>query len=82
MIVDPHDLAHEFPEHAPSIEELRARDARFSRLFDDYHAVNGEVVALEERDVPIDDLSFETLKKERLRLKDAIYEILRARSPR
>ena len=82
MIVDPHDLAHEFPEHAPRFDELRAQSPQFSQLCDDYHAVNGEVVALEERDVPIDDLSFETLKKRRLRLKDAIYEILRARARR
>jgi len=60
------------------IEALRAKDPRFAQLFDDYHAVNGKVVSLEEKDVPIDDLAFESLKKERVRLKDQIYEMLRA----
>ena len=78
MYVEPHDLAHEFPEHVSSFEALRAKDPRFAQLFDDYHAVNGKVVSLEEKDVPIDDLAFESLKKERVRLKDQIYEMLRA----
>jgi uncharacterized protein YdcH (DUF465 family) len=78
MYVEPHDLAHEFPNLTQAIDELRAKDPRFAALFEQYHAVNGEVVTLEERDVPVDDFTIEELKKTRLKLKDEIYERLRA----
>jgi hypothetical protein len=77
MYVEPHDLAHEFPEHAHLIDELRAKNPQFAALFEQYEGVNGRVVSLEEKDVPVDDFTIEDLKKERLKLKDEIYEVLR-----
>jgi hypothetical protein len=82
MYVEPHDLAHEFPEHVPSFDALRAQSPRFAQLFDDYHAVNGRVVSLEEKDVPVDDFTIESLKKERLKLKDELYDMLKAHARR
>lgn len=82
MYVEPHDLAHELPEHVQSFDTLRAESPRFARLFDDYHAMNGKVMSLEENDVPVDDFTFESLKKERLKLKDELYEMLKAHARR
>ena len=39
MINEHHDLIHEFPEHRERIHEMKMQDARFSRLFDEYHQV-------------------------------------------
>ncbi|MBK7585725.1 MAG: DUF465 domain-containing protein [Myxococcales bacterium] len=78
MYVEPHDLAHEFPDHVQLITELRERDAKFRQLFEEYSRCNSEVVKAEEADVPMSDFAFEELKKKRLSIKDEIYALLRA----
>jgi len=73
MIVDPHDLDHEFPEYREAIVKLKAADTQFAEMVADYQRVNREVQRAEENDLPISDRAFEDLKKQRLKLKDAIY---------
>ena len=82
MELQQHDLHHEFPEHRNEIDTLKASDSQFSKLFDEYHAVNSHVQRIEEHDVPITDFEFENLKKQRLRLKDELYAMIRAFTPR
>ncbi len=77
MLGESHDLFHEFPEYRNRIAELKDADPGFAQLYDDYHAVNGEVERIEfEIETPSDQYT-ETLKKQRLHLKDEIYAILR-----
>ena len=77
MLGESHDLFHEFPEYRDRIAALKDADPMFARLYDDYHAVNGEVERIElEIETPSDQYT-ETLKKQRLHLKDEIYAILR-----
>lgn len=71
-----HDLAHEFPQHLEKMRALRASDAHFSRLFADYDADNRAITKFEQGDGAIRDEALEVMKKNRLRLKDAIYQIL------
>ena len=73
MNIDPHDLDHEFPEHREAITQLKAANPQFAEMVGDYHRVNREVQRAEENDLPISDRAFEDLKKQRLKLKDAIY---------
>ena len=47
MLGESHDLFHEFPEYKNRIAELKAEDARFSQLYDEYHVVNEEVERIE-----------------------------------
>lgn len=81
MQLQQHDLHHEFPEHREAIDTLKNADSRFSKLFDEYHAVNSHVQSIEEKDVPIADFEFENLKKQRLRLLDELYAMIRAYQP-
>ena len=76
MQILPHDLDHEFPEFSPVMHQLRLRDPRLGNLFEQYDRVNGTIVDIEENDKPFQDLEFEEMKKERLRIKDQIYAIL------
>ena len=76
MNVDPHELHDEFPEYQAKIQQLRSGSQQFARLYDAYHKVNGEVRDVEEHDVPVSDLIFEQLKKQRLKLKDELYAML------
>lgn len=73
-----HDLAHELPEFKEKIHQLKLEDNHFSKLFDDYHKVNSDVLRLEAENIPVTDEAFESLKKQRLHLKDKLYNILAA----
>ena len=76
MHVASHELQVEFPEYKDRIQQLRTSDPRFALLYDAYHKVESEVHDVEEHDVPVSDLIFETLKKQRLKLKDELYAML------
>jgi uncharacterized protein YdcH (DUF465 family) len=80
MLGESHDLFHEFPEYKNRIAELKAVDAQFATLYDEYHTVNDEVERIELQIETPSDFYTETLKKKRLHLKDEIYAILRAKS--
>jgi len=76
MHVDHHDLANEFPEHLEAMQTLKMKDARFSKLFDDYHSITDEVESLERADLPVNDVLIEQMKKQRVVLKDELYRAL------
>lgn len=78
MSIEHHDLHHEFPEFKEAIHQLKVSDKHFARLFDEYHTATREVERLEGTGVPVDDSGFEDLKKKRLKLKDALYSMLRS----
>lgn len=81
MELQQHDLHHEFPEHKDVIHALKTSNNHFSKLFDEYHAVNRHVRRIEENNEPITDSEFDSLKRERLRLKDELYAMIRAYKP-
>jgi uncharacterized protein YdcH (DUF465 family) len=76
MHVEHHDLAHEFPEHAAAIHALTLTSARFSKLFEQYESLTNEVEELERADLPVNDVLIEEMKKQRLLLKDELYQLL------
>jgi len=76
MHVEHHDLAHEFPEHIEAMQTLKTNDARFAKLFDEYHSVTNEVEELERADLPVNDVLIEEMKKQRVALKDQLYRAL------
>ncbi|MCC7546379.1 MAG: DUF465 domain-containing protein [Burkholderiales bacterium] len=80
MHILPHDLDHEFPEFSPLIHNLKQHDDRLAMLVDEYERVNNQIVDIEENDKPFQEFEFEAMKKQRLRLKDSIYLILRSKS--
>jgi uncharacterized protein YdcH (DUF465 family) len=73
----PHELVEEFPEHAAKISELKASDAHFARLAEQYHEVNRTVHRAETNVEPMDDLAEQQLRKQRAALKDEIYGYLK-----
>ncbi len=72
----PHELAADFPEHAERIAELRRTDTHFARLADDYHTQNKAVYLAETDLEPTSDDHLVAMRKERMRLKDAIFGYL------
>lgn len=72
----PHELAEEFPQFLEKMSELKQSDAHFARLFDSYHESNRAVHRAETNVEPTDDAHMDSMRKERVRLKDEIYRIL------
>ena len=66
-----------FPEYREQIAHLRANDRHFSRLFDEHNKLDHEVKRLEDKNSPAYQNDIELLKKQKLVLKEQIYELLR-----
>lgn len=74
----PHELAEDFPEYAEKLSELRLSNSHFSKLTDEYHAINREVHRAETDVEPTSDIHLTELRKQRVALKDEIYAALSA----
>ncbi|MDO9105674.1 MAG: YdcH family protein [Methylovulum sp.] len=77
MLTEKHDLLHEFPEFNDRIRELKNNDAHFAKLLNEHdelsHIIHRSEIGVE---VHADDY-LETLKKQRLALKDELFQLLR-----
>ncbi|WKS94369.1 YdcH family protein [Riemerella columbina] len=75
-----HILANEFPEFVQLMTTLKTSDNHFKRLFEDYDEVNGKIKHYEagEQNHTTDEFLTE-LRKERLHLKDEIYNYLKSK---
>jgi len=74
----PHELAEEFPDQVEQMQALRAANAHFARLADEYHEVNRAIHRAETRVEPVADEVEAMLRRKRLALKDEIVAMLRA----
>lgn len=72
----PHELAEEFPDKQELMTKLRASDAHFARLSEEYHEVNRAVHRAETRVEAISQEGEEELRRKRMALKDQIYGML------
>ena len=66
-----------FPEFRDLISTLKTEDAHFDRLFQRHNELDQQIKNMENGPLPADGRSVETLKKEKLLLKDKIYVVLR-----
>ena len=60
-----------FHEHREIITELKQKDAHFHKLFERHNELDDTILQLE--DSHADQFEIESKKKEKLRLKDEIY---------
>ncbi|MCL7463252.1 YdcH family protein [Pseudomonas sp. NW5] len=67
-----------FPEYRDLISRLKTSDAHFARLFDEHNDLDQRIQNMEAHIEPGTPVEIENLKKEKLRLKDALYEILKS----
>ncbi len=66
-----------FPEYRELITHLKNANPRFLSLFDKHHRLDGEILRREGPKGTGYDLKVALLKKEKLRLKDELYQMLR-----
>lgn len=72
----PHEIQDEFPELVGKMHELKASDERFAQLLEDYREINRAIHRAETEVEPVGDAQMETMRKERMVLKDEIYGML------
>lgn len=69
-----------FPEFRDLITKLKVEDAHFAHLFEKHNELDHRIKAIENRIELATDVELENLKKEKLRLKDEMYAILKKHS--
>lgn len=65
-----------FPEYRDLISSLKTEDAHFARLFERHNELDHRIHNMETV-APADSFAIESLKKEKLLLKDKLYQVLR-----
>ena len=70
-----------FTEYRDQVEQLRATDKNFSRLCDKHSALDAEIEALVQRKSPSLQVEIDRLKKQKLAVKQEIYDMLRDAEP-
>ena len=66
-----------FPEFRELISQLKGSDHHFTRLFDKHNELDQQIKNMESHIAPGTQVEIETLKKEKLALKDELYVILK-----
>lgn len=66
-----------FPEFRDRISQLKTEDAHFARLFDKHNALDQQIKNIEAHLAAGSAADVENLKKEKLKLKDELYQILK-----
>ncbi len=63
-----------FHEYREIITQLKHEDTYFKRLFDKHNALDEEILELEKKGA--DQFEIETKKKEKLKIKDEVYNTI------
>ncbi len=66
-----------FPEYRDLITQLKTADRHFLNVFDKHNELDQKIKNMESGIEPATNLGIEALKKEKLALKDELYQILR-----
>ncbi|MBC7436458.1 MAG: DUF465 domain-containing protein [Bdellovibrionales bacterium] len=71
-----HDIATEFPHLSDKIHEMKTTNAHFAKLYTGYDETNREIQKSELGGNAMADEALEELKKQRLKLKDELVQML------
>jgi uncharacterized protein len=66
-----------FSEYREQIAQLKLDDAHFAQIFDQHDALDAKIKRMQAHVDPGTTLEIEVLKKAKLHLKDAVYQLLR-----
>ncbi len=69
-----------FPEYRDLITQLKTTDRHFMNLFDKHNELDQKIKNFEAHIEHASEVEIETLKKEKLALKDQLYAVLRKAS--
>ena len=63
-------------EYRDEIHELKQQNAHFAKIFEKHNELDQKIEDAETGRIPMTDLELETLKKEKLLLKDEAYKMI------
>jgi hypothetical protein len=63
-------------EYRDEIHELKQENAHFANIFEKHNELDKKIEHAEMGDTPMTDVELETLKKEKLLLKDEAYKMI------
>jgi len=63
-------------EYKDEIHELKLSNAHFAKIFEKHNELDKKIEHVENGDIPMTDIELETLKKEKLLLKDEAYKMI------
>jgi len=63
-------------EYRDEIHELKMQNAHFAKIFEKHNELDQKVEDAEAGRIPMTDMELETLKKEKLLLKDEAYKMI------
>ena len=63
-------------EYKDIISKLKVENAHFHKIFEKHNELDDKIEKAESGEVPMDDLELETLKKQKLALKDEAYAMI------
>jgi len=66
-------MLHEYREE---ISELKQHNAHFAKIFEKHNELDDQIDKAERGEIPMTDFEIETLKKEKLKLKDEAYHMI------
>ena len=69
-----------FPAYRDLISQLKTTDHHFTRLFDKHNTLDQKIKNLETGIEKATDIEIEVLKKEKLHLKDEIFNLLKSKA--
>ncbi len=72
-----HHLATDLPKYKDKIHQLKLDDKHFSKLYSEYVEVDKAIYRIEEGIETTSDEYIEELKKQRVFLKDELYDMLK-----
>jgi uncharacterized protein YdcH (DUF465 family) len=65
-----------FPEYRTLISQLKQHDRHFQHLFEQHNALDQQIQNMEHHLLPGSPEEIEFLKKEKLHLKDQLFQVL------
>ena len=77
MPIEHHPLTEEFPEYKDQIHTLKMSNAHFRRLAHEFEGIDKSIVRAEQGIETANDDYLSEIKKERLHLKDLIFQMIR-----
>ncbi|MCF8167709.1 MAG: DUF465 domain-containing protein [Rhodoferax sp.] len=66
-----------FSEYGDLIKRLQSTDPHFNQLFEQHKVLDEKIISMEHHYEPATHEEIEILKKEKLRLKDQVYNLIK-----
>jgi uncharacterized protein len=76
-MITTHPIVNEFPEYLDKIKDLYHHNEEFLVLLRSYSAIDQEIYEIEKGEIPLNDDELTHKRKDRVFLKDEIYNFLK-----